>query len=69
MTDGLASGPDGRARCSWALGAPEYVAYHDEEWGRPVRDDDSLFERLCLEAFQSGLSLSLIHISEPTRPY
>jgi DNA-3-methyladenine glycosylase I len=38
------------------LSAPEYVAYHDEEWGRPVRDDDGLFERLCLEAFQSGLS-------------
>jgi DNA-3-methyladenine glycosylase I len=38
------------------VSAPEYVAYHDEEWGRPVRDDDALFERLCLEAFQSGLS-------------
>jgi DNA-3-methyladenine glycosylase I len=53
---GLASGPDGRARCAWAVSAPEYVAYHDEEWGRPVHDDDALFERLCLEAFQSGLS-------------
>jgi DNA-3-methyladenine glycosylase I len=54
--DGLASGPDGRPRCWWAVSAPEYVAYHDEEWGRPVRGDDALFERLCLEAFQSGLS-------------
>jgi DNA-3-methyladenine glycosylase I len=49
-------GEDGRARCPWGLSAPEYVAYHDEEWGRPVRDDDGLYERLCLEAFQSGLS-------------
>ena len=53
---GLAIGPDGRPRCAWAVSAPEYVAYHDEEWGRPVRGDDALFERLCLEAFQSGLS-------------
>jgi DNA-3-methyladenine glycosylase I len=53
---GLARGPDGRLRCRWALSAPEYVAYHDQEWGVPVRDDDALFERLCLEAFQSGLS-------------
>jgi DNA-3-methyladenine glycosylase I len=43
-------------RCPWALSAPEYVAYHDEEWGRPVTDDDGLFERISLEAFQSGLS-------------
>jgi DNA-3-methyladenine glycosylase I len=56
VSDGLASGPDGRPRCAWAVSAPEYVAYHDEEWGRPVHDDDALFERLCLEAFQSGLS-------------
>jgi len=42
-------------RCSWAVG-PEYLAYHDEEWGRPVLDDDALFERLSLEGFQSGLS-------------
>jgi DNA-3-methyladenine glycosylase I len=51
------AGPDGRLRCPWALGGGgEYLAYHDEEWGRPVRDDCGLFERLCLEAFQSGLS-------------
>jgi DNA-3-methyladenine glycosylase I len=52
----LVTGPDGRRRCWWAVSTAEYVAYHDEEWGRPVRDDDALFERLCLEAFQSGLS-------------
>jgi DNA-3-methyladenine glycosylase I len=57
MTDGLpVPGPDGLLRCPWALSSPEYVGYHDDEWGRPVRDDAGLFERLCLEAFQSGLS-------------
>ncbi|MGW0611048.1 DNA-3-methyladenine glycosylase I [Streptomyces sp. NPDC002788] len=57
MSDGAAlAGPDGALRCPWALSAPEYVTYHDEEWGRPVRGDDALFERLSLEAFQSGLS-------------
>ena len=49
-------GPDGQLRCPWALSAPEYLAYHDDEWGRPVRDDRGIFERLSLEAFQSGLS-------------
>jgi len=53
---GLAPGPDGEPRCRWAVSTPEYVRYHDEEWGRPVRDDRGLYERLCLEAFQSGLS-------------
>ncbi|WSJ91135.1 DNA-3-methyladenine glycosylase I [Streptomyces sp. NBC_01304] len=43
-------------RCPWALSADDYIAYHDEEWGRPVHGDDALYERLCLEAFQSGLS-------------
>ncbi|UXY24654.1 DNA-3-methyladenine glycosylase I [Streptomyces cynarae] len=43
-------------RCPWALSTEDYVAYHDEEWGRPVHGDDALYERLCLEAFQSGLS-------------
>jgi len=49
-------GPDGLARCPWGLSAPEYLAYHDTEWGRPLHGDDRLFERLTLEAFQSGLS-------------
>jgi len=53
---GPVPGPDGRLRCPWGLSAPEYVAYHDEEWGRPVRGDQAIFERVCLEAFQSGLS-------------
>jgi DNA-3-methyladenine glycosylase I len=53
---GLAPGPDGRPRCAWGVSAPEYVAYHDEEWGRPVRGDDAMYERITLEAFQSGLS-------------
>jgi len=52
----LEAGPDGHLRCRWATSAPEFLAYHDDEWGRPVRDDRSLYERLCLEAFQSGLS-------------
>jgi len=47
---------DDRPRCAWALSTPDYVAYHDEEWGTVLHGDDALFERLCLEAFQSGLS-------------
>ena len=50
------AGPDGRLRCPWALNSLEYVAYHDNEWGRPVHGDLGLYERLTLEAFQSGLS-------------
>ncbi|MGK5679375.1 DNA-3-methyladenine glycosylase I [Actinoplanes sp. URMC 104] len=53
---GLVVGDDGRARCFWGGSTPDYVAYHDNEWGRPVRGDDALFERMCLEAFQSGLA-------------
>ncbi len=45
-----------KQRCGWANSAPEYVGYHDDEWGRPLHGDDALYERLCLEAFQSGLS-------------
>ncbi|MPY55119.1 DNA-3-methyladenine glycosylase I [Streptomyces acidicola] len=56
MSGGASAGPDGRLRCPWALSTEDYVAYHDEEWGRPVHGDDALFERLSLEAFQSGLS-------------
>jgi DNA-3-methyladenine glycosylase I len=54
--DGLRPGPDGRPRCRWATSTDDYVAYHDSEWGRPVTDDRDLYERICLEAFQSGLS-------------
>ena len=54
--EGPVAGPDGRLRCPWGLSTPDYVAYHDAEWGRPVRGDQAIFERLCLEAFQSGLS-------------
>ena len=48
--------PDKRERCGWATSAPEYLAYHDDEWGWPLHGDQPLFERLSLEAFQSGLS-------------
>jgi DNA-3-methyladenine glycosylase I len=50
------AGPDGRPRCRWCAAAPEFLAYHDGEWGFPVSDDRTLFEKLCLESFQSGLS-------------
>ena len=53
---GAVAGPDGLLRCPWALVSADYRAYHDEEWGRPVRSDAGIFERLSLEAFQSGLS-------------
>jgi DNA-3-methyladenine glycosylase I len=53
---GLVVGADGRPRCAWGGSTPDYLAYHDNEWGRPVLGDDALFERMCLEAFQSGLS-------------
>lgn len=49
-------GPDGKPRCHWCGAAPEFLAYHDTEWGFPVSDDFRLFEKLCLEGFQSGLS-------------
>ena len=48
--------PDGKARCRWSGSAPEFLPYHDVEWGFPVADDRTLFEKLCLEGFQSGLS-------------
>ena len=53
---GVISGEDGLARCWWCSGDPLYEAYHDREWGRPVDNDNRLFEKLCLEGFQSGLS-------------
>lgn len=49
-------GPDGQPRCRWCAAAPEFLPYHDTEWGFPVDDDHRLFEKLCLEGFQSGLS-------------
>jgi DNA-3-methyladenine glycosylase I len=55
VTD-LVTGADGLVRCGWGASTPDYAAYHDEEWGRPLHGDDALYERLTLEAFQSGLS-------------
>ena len=56
LPDGLTDLPDGQPRCRWHGGVPEYVRYHDTEWGRPVGDEQKLFEKLCLEGFQAGLS-------------
>ena len=56
MSGWLRTGPDGVDRCWWPGDAEDYVAYHDHEWGRPVVDDTRLFEKICLEGFQSGLS-------------
>ncbi|WP_299528374.1 DNA-3-methyladenine glycosylase I [uncultured Streptomyces sp.] len=56
MSGGTVPAADGRPRCPWGVSTEDYLAYHDDEWGRPVHGDDALFERLCLEAFQSGLS-------------
>ncbi|MDQ3880220.1 MAG: DNA-3-methyladenine glycosylase I [Chloroflexota bacterium] len=58
--DGIAIGPDGVPRCWWATSDPLYVAYHDVEWGFPQTDDTRLFEKLCLEGFQAGLSWLVI---------
>ena len=52
----LVRGEDGRDRCWWGASTPDYLEYHDTEWGRPVRSDQGMYERLTLEAFQSGLS-------------
>lgn len=54
--DGLIEGADGQNRCKWYGGLEDYRIYHDQEWGRPVTDDHRLFEKICLEGFQSGLS-------------
>jgi DNA-3-methyladenine glycosylase I len=56
---------DDRPRCSWALSAPDYVSYHDDEWGWPLHGDEHLFERVSLEAFQSGLSWIIILRKRP----
>ena len=53
---GVERGADGERRCWWSTGTEDYAAYHDDEWGRPVVDDVRLYEKLCLEGFQSGLS-------------
>jgi DNA-3-methyladenine glycosylase I len=54
--NGLAAGSDGALPCFWCVGDPLYESYHDREWGHPVRDDVRLFEKICLEGFQAGLS-------------
>lgn len=54
--DGLVTGADRKRRCFWGASSEDYQRYHDEEWGRPVADDQRLFEKVCLEGFQSGLS-------------
>ncbi len=56
MTTAVVVGPDGLARCAWAASTPDYVGYHDREWGVPVHEESALYERLTLEGFQSGLS-------------
>ncbi len=56
LAAGLIDRPDGRPRCWWHQGLPDYLTYHDTEWGRPMADDTRLFEKMCLEGFQSGLS-------------
>ena len=56
LSEGLSAGADGRIRCSWTSDKLDYQKYHDEEWGMPISDDNRLFEKICLEGFQSGLS-------------
>ena len=56
IAENLFKGPDGESRCAWCSATSEYVDYHDKEWGFPVSDDQRLFEKICLESFQSGLS-------------
>jgi DNA-3-methyladenine glycosylase I len=58
-------GEDGKLRCPWALSTADYVAYHDEEWGRPLSSDDAMFERMSLEGFQSGLSWLIVLRKRP----
>jgi DNA-3-methyladenine glycosylase I len=60
MSDGLWLGTDAKKRCAWCRSDPAYVKYHDTEWGVPVHDDRALFEKICLEGFQSGLSWLII---------
>ena len=66
--EGLFSGEDGALRCSWCQATPAYQHYHDHEWGFPVTDDRRLFEKLCLEGFQAGLSwLTILNKREAFR--
>jgi DNA-3-methyladenine glycosylase I len=58
-------GEDGRPRCPWSLSTPDYVSYHDDEWGRRLTSDDAMFERLTLEGFQSGLSWLIVLRKRP----
>ncbi len=68
QTSGLFSAPDGKARCFWCAPSPAYLHYHDAEWGFPVTDDRRLFEKLCLEGFQAGLSwLTILNKREAFR--
>jgi len=60
MAEAIGIGVDGRPKCSWCLGTPVYEAYHDEEWGVPIRDNKDLFAKLMLDGFQAGLSWSTI---------
>ena len=60
LKQGLRRGEDGKVRCFWSDDTPDYIDYHDNEWGLPVADDNRLFEKICLEGFQSGLSWSTI---------
>jgi len=65
---GLFKGDDGALRCTWCQATPAYQHYHDHEWGRPVTDDRRLFEKLCLEGFQAGLSwLTILNKREAFR--
>ena len=67
-TQGVVRGDDGVRRCPWGASTPDYARYHDDEWGRPVVDDDRLYEKLCLEGFQSGLSwLTILNKREAFR--
>src|SRR4051812_40099009 len=60
MSDGLWLGTDAKKRCAWCRSDPAYVKYHDTEWGVPTHEDRALFEKICLEGFQSGLSWLII---------
>jgi DNA-3-methyladenine glycosylase I len=62
---GALAGDDGKLRCPWALSTPDYVSYHDDEWGRRLTTDDAMFERLTLEGFQSGLSWLIVLRKRP----